>query len=409
MKSEWNTYRLEDLCTFHNGLWKGKKPPYIKVGVIRNTNFTKEGILDTTDIPTLDVEEKQYKTRKLQYGDIILEKSGGGPKQPVGRVVIFDLDQGEYSLSNFTSAIRIKDKERLTFQYLHKYLYYFYITSNTEGMQSHSTGIRNLDFTRYKSIQIPVPPIVEQKRIVYILDDVFKDASREKNIAERNLQNAKDLFESYLDNTFNNPNKSFLEISLKDAFVIDPPKNELKKVLESNDLVSFVPMEYVQTNSKYFLVEKEKPLQDVIKSYTYFRNEDVLLAKITPCYENGKLGIASNLKNGVGFGSSEYIVFRKKNIVSPEYLYYYLHRKAFRDEGANNMHGAVGHKRVSKEFINNYKIKYPVDIDIQNNITKILDDLYSDITVLQSVYMKKTKIQEELKKSVLNKAFKGEL
>lgn len=84
-KAEWQTRKLVDVCEFSNGLWKGEKPPFVNVGVIRNTNFTKDGTLDDSDIAYLDVEAKQFEKRRLQLGDVILEKSGGGPKQPVGR------------------------------------------------------------------------------------------------------------------------------------------------------------------------------------------------------------------------------------------------------------------------------------------------------------------------------------
>ena len=113
MRTGWLKHTLEDLCHFGNGLWSGKKPPFVNVGVIRNTNFTKDGLLDDSDIVYLDVEQSQYSKRKLQFGDIILEKSGGGPKQPVGRVVIFDKKKGDFSFSNFTSLIRVKDKDLL--------------------------------------------------------------------------------------------------------------------------------------------------------------------------------------------------------------------------------------------------------------------------------------------------------
>ena len=141
---KWDKAFLDQLCDFKNGLWKGKKGPFTHVGVIRNTNFTKNGSLDDSDIAYLDVEEKQYKTRKLEFGDLILEKSGGGPKQPVGRVIPFEKEGVEFSFSNFTSIIRIKDKSRLEYSYLHKYLYYLYETGATEPMQRQSTGIRNL-------------------------------------------------------------------------------------------------------------------------------------------------------------------------------------------------------------------------------------------------------------------------
>ena len=97
----WEVKKLGEVCEFLNGLWKGKKPPFIKVGVIRNTNFTKDGKLDDSNIVILDVEKSKFTNRKLQYGDIILEKSGGGPKQPVGRVIIFDKKNGDFSFSNF--------------------------------------------------------------------------------------------------------------------------------------------------------------------------------------------------------------------------------------------------------------------------------------------------------------------
>lgn len=110
---------------------------------------------------------------------------------------------------------------------------------------------------------------------------------------------------------------------LGEVCIIKPPKNEARKKLKDNDLVSFVPMEDLGILSKYFVVKKEKQLKEVEGNYTYFSEEDVLLAKITPCFENGKIGIARNLKNGIGFGSSEYIVFRSKGEVIPDYLYYF--------------------------------------------------------------------------------------
>ena len=105
--------------------------------------------------------------------------------------------------------------------------------------------------------------------------------------------------------------------------------------------------------------EEVRSLSSVYKGYTYFAENDVLLAKITPCFENGKLGVARGLKNGVGFGSSEFVVFRCKENILPNFLYYFLNQKSFREEGKKNMSGAVGHKRVTKEFIANSLISLP--------------------------------------------------
>ena len=167
-----------------NGLWTGKKPPFVKVGVIRNTNFTKDCTLDDSDIFFTDVEEKAYKKRKLLKGDIIIEKSGGSEKQPVGRPILFDLD-GEYSFSNFTSVLRLNTNE-LTPSFLHKALVGLYFQGKTRPLQSKTTGIHNLDFNKFLQFSIPVPPLPIQQRIVAELDCI-------STILEKKRQQLKEL------------------------------------------------------------------------------------------------------------------------------------------------------------------------------------------------------------------------
>ena len=91
MKQGWEIKRLGDVCNVLNGLWIGKKEPFINICVIRNTNFTKDCKLNLDNVAYIDAEAKQFASRKLLVGDIIVEKSGGSEKQPVGRVVLFDI------------------------------------------------------------------------------------------------------------------------------------------------------------------------------------------------------------------------------------------------------------------------------------------------------------------------------
>ena len=263
--------------------------------------------------------------------------------------------------------------------------------------------------SEYSRIEILIPPLHEQRRIVKILDEVFEKMAKVKENAEKNLKNAEELFESYLQNVFAKPGKEWEDKKLKDIFQIKPPKKEAREKLKDDDLVSFVPMEDMQIFSKEFICNKERKLKEVQGSYTYFANEDVLLAKITPCFENGKLGIARNLKNGIGFGSSEYIVFRSNGKVISDYLYYFLAREQFRKEGAKRMSGAVGHKRVSKEFIEESILPFPKSLSEQKFIVKKLDALSAETKKLEAIYKKKLEDLEELKKSVLKMAFNGEL
>ena len=166
--------------------------------------------------------------------------------------------------------------------------------------------------------------------------------------------------------------------TLDEACLIKPPKSEARAKVSDEELVSFLPMEAMGIDEKYVSATQTKALSSVVGSYTYFADGDVLLAKITPCFENGKLGIAANLANGIGFGSSEYLVFRPDKTLSKEWLYYYLSRAAFRTEGAARMSGAVGHKRVSKEFIEGYPIPIP-PLAEQQRIVGILDEAFEGI------------------------------
>lgn len=154
---------LGQITTTINGLWTGKKPPFQTVAVIRNTNFSKDCKLKMDDVAMIEVESKQFATRKLQVGDIIIEKSGGSDKQPVGRPILFNIKDGDYSFSNFTATLRVNNKDEVLPEYLHKFLYGFYLTGKTAAMQSKTTGLHNLDFNAFKRILVPVPsPEIQQ-------------------------------------------------------------------------------------------------------------------------------------------------------------------------------------------------------------------------------------------------------
>lgn len=158
--------------SFQNGLWKGKSRELSKAVVIRGANFKVSGKMDAGELLTLLVDEKQLADRELLEGDILIERSGGGPNQPVGRVAYFDVDEAgvRYSFSNFTARLRILDRKAFVPQFVFYRLMHFYSASVGNDFQSGSTGIRNLDFSKYKDEgKIPLLDIKEQKRIVEVL------------------------------------------------------------------------------------------------------------------------------------------------------------------------------------------------------------------------------------------------
>lgn len=163
-------------------------------------------------------------------------------------------------------------------------------------------------------------------------------------------------------------------------------------------------MEDLGIDQKFLIPRQVKRLRDVAGTYTYFADRDVLLAKITPCFENGKLGIAAGLRNGVGFGSSEYVVFRASERLAPEWLYYYLSRQAFRVEGAGQMAGAVGHRRVAKDFIEHYPIPVP-PVEEQQRIVAILDESFAAVATARANAERNLRNARELFDSYLSGVF----
>ena len=191
---------------------------------------------------------------------------------------------------------------------------------------------------------------------------------------------------------------------LSEVCDIKPPKSEARKKIKASELVSFLPMENLGICSKSITLNQDRKLSEVEGSYTYFADEDVLLAKITPCFENGKLGIAKNLTNGIGFGSSEYIVFRPNPMLFNEYLFYFLSQESLRVEGAARMTGAVGHKRIPKDFIELYKIPLP-PLTEQKRIVAILDEAFAAIDKAKANAEKNLANAKELFESYLNGVF----
>lgn len=194
------------------------------------------------------------------------------------------------------------------------------------------------------------------------------------------------------------------ELRLGDVCEFRPSKDEVRARIDGTDRVSFAPMEDLGIGRKFLEPQSTRSLSEVAGSYTYFADGDVLLAKITPCFENGKLGIARNLTNGAGFGSSEYIVFRPDERLLNEYLYYFLSRDDFRTEGAERMSGAVGHKRVSKDFIEQYRIPLP-PLPEQHRVVAILDQAFESIATAKANTERSLRMAREVFESHLSSAF----
>ncbi|MDQ3022169.1 MAG: restriction endonuclease subunit S [Bacteroidota bacterium] len=173
-----NSYRIKELISEKiTGEWGIEPSNHNRVKVLRTTNFTNSGKINFDKVVERDISKSLVEKKKLLFGDIIIEKSGGGPTQPVGRVVIFDYKSGEnYLCNNFTTILRTK--ENVFPKYLFYLLFNNHLTKKTLNFQNKTTGILNLQLDRYLNEKITLPPLSEQKRITEILDKA--DSVRQK-------------------------------------------------------------------------------------------------------------------------------------------------------------------------------------------------------------------------------------
>ena len=169
----WVITSISEMCENINGLWKGKKEPFVKVGVIRNANFTKDFKLDYSKIEYIDVEERAFKKRHLLNGDLIVEKSGGSDNNPVGRAILYEGKDAIFSFSNFTMVLRIHYKDVLSYKYLYYYIMDKYQKGEMRLMQTQTTGLHNLILDKYLDIPLCLPPYQEQQRIINKIEEIF--------------------------------------------------------------------------------------------------------------------------------------------------------------------------------------------------------------------------------------------
>jgi len=167
--------QLGDRSTFSfvSGLWKGQRAPLQSACVLRSTNFRGDGSLDFASTAELQIESRHFDDRRLIPGDIIIERSGGGPKQPVGRVASFNPpDDRTYFTSNFTTALRVIDQGRFDPGFVELYLHALYLRGATAHLQRATTGIRNLDWSAYLQFEVPELPLALQREIVRTIGGV---------------------------------------------------------------------------------------------------------------------------------------------------------------------------------------------------------------------------------------------
>lgn len=290
-------------------------------------------------------EEIPVRKRILESGDVLLNATGNGT---LGRCCVFICPSDNNTYINDGHVIALStDRAVILPEVLNTYL--SLNDTQAEIYRQYVTGSTNqvdIVFSDIKKMKVPVPSMDEQILFVEVLTQADKSKFGD--------------FKSQFIEMFGNPLSLNQKNELKrlgECCILNPRRPNI--ALCDTDKVSFIPMPAVSEDG-YLVDMTDEEYGKVKKGFTYFENNDVLFAKITPCMENGKGAIVHGLTNGIGMGSTEFHVLRPINgISSPYWLLALTRMPIFRERAAKNMSGTGGQKRVSASYLDHFMVGLP--------------------------------------------------
>lgn len=272
-----------------------------------------------------------------------------------------------------------------------------------------TTNRVRLNIEKFLEIKIPLPPLPEQRRMADIIEQVANRIEQGKHLKKLASKETDALVDAEL-------RKLIIEATTKSMWEFGPtPKyaeiNPSRKgaiSLSSDDSVSFIPMSAVDDVNGVIREKQSKKFYQVSKGYTWFKDGDVIFAKITPCMQNGKSAIAKDLENGNGFGSTEFHVLRPGPKILAEWLLILVRSTDFRKEAEMYFKGTAGQQRVPQSFLEEKIIPVP-PIEEQKSLVNHFNKIRTQISNLRVIQQETFVKLNALMPSILDKAFKGEL
>ena len=275
------------------------------------------------------------------------------------------------------------------------------------------------------NVLLPVPPRAEQDQIVRFLDWKVSEINKLIGIRRKEIQELEELKAEIINSAILQGIDSNVVMKKTDVYYL--PKipatwkvikikrickvgasisNQLKKHTDQ-DKVVFLPMENISENGKIDCSIKQ-PIAKVRTGFSSFAKNDVIVAKITPCFENGKGACLDELESDIGYGTTELFNLRAGNDVLPKYLYYITMTKIFRSLGEGQMTGSAGQKRVPADFIRNFVIGLP-SIAIQYKIIDYICLKTSQINRLICTKHKQLEFLKELCSTIISDVVTGKI
>ena len=339
----YETYRIADLI---DEIAMGPFGSNIKVSCFVDSGVP---VLNGSNLEGFSLSEKtfRYVTRKkadslnkanAHRGDIVITHRG-----TLGQIVFIPQDSkyDRYVISQ--SQFRVRCNDKVLPEYL---VYYFHTPIGQHKLLSNASQVGVPALARpsstFQQIEVVLPELSIQKRVVEIISTIQKKIVNNQELNDNLQQQAFSVFDNLIANAENN------DYTVSDYAFLNP-----KRTLAKNQVARSIDMSQLSTSGAFPSGWEMKPFNGGMR----FTNGDTLLARITPCLENGKTAFIDFLDDGeVAFGSTEYIVLAPKNDTPPEMLYCLARYPAFVDYAVKNMNGSSGRQRVSAETVGQYRL-----------------------------------------------------
>jgi len=325
-----------------------------------------------------------------------------GAKWLSGDNTAFIVD-GKCWVNNHAHVIRPNRKIVLD-EWIVYFLYVSDLTPYISGMT-----VPKLNQEKMRAIEIPVPPISEQKEIVTILDKAFSDIAKAKDNAEKNLKNAKELFESYLQNIFTNKGDGWEEKQIQEITTIINGYAFASKDFSSTNTIKSIKITNVGV--KEFVKEKDNYLpekfKESLKEYQVKKGSIVIALTRTIISAGLKVAVVPDIYDGALINQRVAALVSNEKLVNQDFLYNYLTTDSVAKYVLAHVN-ALMQPNLSITDLKNLPVPCP-SLNEQRLVVEKLNTLSSETKKLENIYQQKIKDLEELKKSILQKAFNGEL
>lgn len=405
MKQGWQIKKLGSLCSFERGLTysKGDEAAFSNKGVLRSNNVDlASNTLNFDEIKYLKEEIEIPVSKKVKRNSLLMCMSNGS-KAHLGKVAIIE-DDLDFAFGGFMGLL-VPD-ESIVFP---RYFYYALITpiykSFIKGL-SDGANINNLKFADLKEFEIPIPSISEQQRIVSLLDAEFAKIDTLKANAERNLQNAKDLFQAALKKELE-PKEGWKTIKLKEFFDITSSKRVFQSEWKKEGIPFYRAREIVKL-SKFGSVENDLFISPEMynsykEKYGVPKVGDILITGV------GTLGVCYYVANNnpFYFKDGNVIWLKKVKDISSQFVCMSFLSDKVQAQVHSTQGAVVGTYTIEKA--KETEVSLPISIDEQESVVSILNALKAKCETLQANYEKAIALCDDLKQALLRKAFNGEI